>query len=315
MNASTTQAALKQFLTQCATADGATTHDDDAKDRALAGGIRRVCQDRRWGFLRARKRIVTVAPYTTGVSVDIDAPGTGLTFTGSTLSSDMAGRFIKFGGEATPYQILSVNTGAGTAVLVEPYPTLGVITTFSSFEILAFNYDLPSDFGKLIKITRVGAGTNLNRVTLTRYEELRGNQAGNGIPYWYTIAPKLNDTLSQLLLWPAPDAATYQWDVWYHRKVGWLDASTRAWKLTPTATTDIVDWPDELIPVLRAAMLCAYYDENPPQRGGDRAEAIYGRLLAATGANDDDAGEDLHVPDPMHPSAPPLWYGSGRHDV
>lgn len=314
MNASTTQATLKQFLTQCATADGATTHDDDAKDRALAGGIRRVCQDRRWGFLRARKRIVTVAPYTTGTLTLTSA--TLLTFAGATLTAAMAGRFIKINSEATPYQILSVDTGAGTVTLVESYAgdqALGAAGL--TFEILAFNYDLPSDFGKLIKITRVGAGTNLNRVTLTRYEELRGNQAGNGIPYWYTIAPKINDTLSQLLLWPAPDAATYQWDVWYHRKVGWLDATTRAWKLTPTATTDIVDWPDELIPVLRAAMLCAYYDENPPQRGGDRAEAIYGRLIAATAANDDDAGEDLHVPDPMYPSAPPLWYGSGRHDV
>lgn len=314
MNATTTQAALKLFLTQCATADGATAHDDDAKDRALAGGIRRVCQDRRWGFLRARKRIVTTAPYVTG-TVDIAANGTDLTFAGATLTSGMAGRTIKFGGEATPYQILSVNTGAGTAVLVDAYPTGGVVTSFASFEILAFGYDLPSDFGKVIGITRVGAGTLLQRVTLTRFEDMRGNQAGNGIPYWYTIAPKLNDTLSQILLWPAPDDDTYQWDLWYHRKVGWLEASSRAWKLVPTSPSDIVDWPDELIPVLRAAMLTAYYDENPPERGADRAEATYSRLLAATAANDDDFGEDLHVPDPMHPSRVPLWYGSGRHDV
>lgn len=314
MNATTTQAALKQFLTQCATADGATAHDDDAKDRALAGGIRRICQDRRWGFLRARKRILTTAPYVTG-TVDIAAGGTALTFAGATLTAAMAGAIIKFGGEAAPYQILSVNVGAGTAVLVDTYPTEGALTSFSSFEILTFGYDLPSDFGKVVGITRVGAGTNLQRVPLTRFEEMRGNQAGNGIPFWYTIAPKLNDTLSQILLWPAPDDDTYEWDIWYHRKVGWLDASTRAWKLVPTATTDIVDWPDELVPVLRAAMLCAYYDENPPERGGDRAEAIYGRLLAASASNDDDFGEDLHVPDPMHPGRSPLWYGSGRHDV
>jgi hypothetical protein len=83
--------------------------------------------------------------YTTGtVSITNGTPN--LTFSGSTLVANMANRFIQIPaptGDNQWYQILSVNTGAGTAVLYNNYtgPTVsGGIFTIGEMPILAEEY-------------------------------------------------------------------------------------------------------------------------------------------------------------------------------
>jgi len=75
---------------------------------------------------------LTASDYTTG-TVAITALGTTVTFTGSTLTAAMAGRWLKPATDGNWYQIQSVNTGAGTAVLLMPYQ--GTTVTTDTFTI------------------------------------------------------------------------------------------------------------------------------------------------------------------------------------
>lgn len=96
-----------------------------------------------------RLRDLSIADYTTG-TVAVTSGSTALTFTGSTLLADMAGLWVQFNfpnGDGNWYQIISVNTGAGTAVLAAPYQgttATGITFTIGDVPLLPEDYqDLP----------------------------------------------------------------------------------------------------------------------------------------------------------------------------
>lgn len=72
--------------------------------------------------------------YTTGTITTLANAGTAVTFSGATLATWMAGAWIKTDDEAW-YLISSVNTGAGTAVLKQPYQGTSISAGSSTFTI------------------------------------------------------------------------------------------------------------------------------------------------------------------------------------
>ncbi len=96
-------------------------------------------------YIQDKGVIETVATYETG-TVSITNASPNITFSGSTLTSAMAGRKIRFGGETAYYRILSVNTGAGTAVLENNF--CGTTNTVATFKIFKDEFRLNADVDK-----------------------------------------------------------------------------------------------------------------------------------------------------------------------
>ena len=65
-------------------------------------------------------RVSLAVPYTTG-TVSISAGGTAVTGSGTTFTSAMVGRFIRFNGEAEQYEITANPGASATALTIETY--------------------------------------------------------------------------------------------------------------------------------------------------------------------------------------------------
>lgn len=100
-----------------------------------------------WEHREVEGQIATVADYATG-TVAITQGATTATFTGSTLIAAMITRHFQVEDDNRWYQFRSINTGAGTAELMDPYE--GTTVTTASFTIRQRYYRLPPDFDKSV---------------------------------------------------------------------------------------------------------------------------------------------------------------------
>ncbi len=114
-------------------------------NRSIQHALSRVFEYHDFPYYIQDKGVInTVATYETG-TVNVANASTTLTFTGI-LTAGMAGRKIRFESENPYYRILSVNTGAGTAVLENPYQ--GDDNTTATFVIFKDEYRLAPDVDK-----------------------------------------------------------------------------------------------------------------------------------------------------------------------
>jgi len=108
-----------------------------------------ICRFHPWDFLKTEGQITTIADYVTG-TVAITQGDTAVTFTGSTPIASMITRFIQpgatDGSNGRWYGFRSINTGAGTAVLLDPWE--GATVTAATFCIRQRYYRPPPDFDK-----------------------------------------------------------------------------------------------------------------------------------------------------------------------
>lgn len=116
-----------------------------------------------WDYRSTEGQITAVADYTTG-TVAVTQGAKALTFTGSTLTAAMITRHIQMDGTAGRwYQFRSIDTAAGTAVLMDPYE--GATITAGAITIRQRYYRLPPDFDK---------------------EDVSKESAGNKVVWWKT---------------------------------------------------------------------------------------------------------------------------------
>ena len=115
-------------------------------NRSIQHALERVFEFHDWPYYIQDKGVIqTVATYGTGtVSVTNGSPN--LTFSGATLTSNMAGRKIRINDETPYYRIKSVNTGAGTAVLENNY--CGSDNALANFTIYKDEFRLNADVDK-----------------------------------------------------------------------------------------------------------------------------------------------------------------------
>lgn len=99
-----------------------------------------------WDWRYMEGQIDAVADYTTG-TVSVTQGSTAVTFSGATLTAAMITRHFQASGTAGRwYQFYSINTVAGTAVLLNPYE--GTDNATATFTIRQRYYRLPPDFDK-----------------------------------------------------------------------------------------------------------------------------------------------------------------------
>lgn len=99
-----------------------------------------------WEHRRSEGQIAAVADYVTGTAA-VTQGLKAVTFSGSTLTAAMIDRHLQLDGTSGRwYTFASINTGAGTAVLDDPYE--GSTVTAASITIRKRYYRLPPDFDK-----------------------------------------------------------------------------------------------------------------------------------------------------------------------
>ncbi len=101
-----------------------------------------------WDHRKMEGQITAVADYTTGTA-SITQGSKNLTFTGATLTQAMITRHFQVSASSVGgrwYGFYSINTGAGTAVLLDPYE--GANVTDGAYVIRQRYYRYPPDFAR-----------------------------------------------------------------------------------------------------------------------------------------------------------------------
>ncbi len=256
MALSVTRLDLKKFAIRAI--HGNESHDvaTERVERGIENALDLLAAERRFEFQQDTYDLVTVAPYATGT---LTVPSTtSVTFSGSTLPSDIVGQFLEIGGERHWYEITvrGGDTSCTTRFAYNGDLTDGTAST--AYKIVYPLLDLPGNFYKAQALVDVEGGQFLEEVGYSADHLLHAERAGTGTPERYAFVPKRNDpNVWQMMMYPAP-AAQKQYQLIYFRYPGWYDTATPAtstWKRKATADTDYVDWPDKLMFVLEAAVL------------------------------------------------------------
>ncbi|QDP47801.1 MAG: hypothetical protein Unbinned3138contig1001_20 [Prokaryotic dsDNA virus sp.] len=160
-----------------------------------------------WSFLRGEGVIATVAPYTTGT---VTVNGVAVTGSGTTFTDAMIGRIFHANDE-----IREVAARGGAAAISLDRALETNITSASSYEIIANEYTLPSDFGGIKGAFTYRDGDNYVPLKLVNESAIRMLRSQGDIrkdvPEYAAIIPAdvTNETTSaqgyKLTLFPFPD--------------------------------------------------------------------------------------------------------------
>ncbi len=162
----------------------------DALRRGLQQLLFRYASAWPWPHYRARGTIATIDDYSTG-TVSVTNGSTALTFTGSTLTDGMAGRKIRMNSEQQWYDILSVNTGASTAVLVQAYQ--GSTNTEATFLIFQDEYRLAANAMRPLDFVQIEDQVMMMAFTYLTFDQLFSDVGSLGDPLYVTVLGRRDD--------------------------------------------------------------------------------------------------------------------------
>lgn len=255
-----------------------------------------------WTFLVKRTRVVTHPERTTPGGVTVTRHTRLVRFTSlvnPTGNPTIDGTWgVKFAGEDVDYDFASVAATTSTINLTSSYVGTASLTG-AAYRVSKRSYDLPNDFRELLSITDVRAPTfKMRRATYQTMLTLNLQRNSGDKPHTYSIEAKSNDTgnmkVKQLWLYPSPNGTNrFQYDLIYASLVTIPDSST--------SNTAIIDWPDEYMDVLRAAIDVQLAKKAQNQEQLDIAREHYKELIEnALGGDVDDSyslyiGEDRRV--------------------
>ena len=141
---------------------------DEVQDIHIARNI----YEHQFSFLKAYGYLSTTPSYSTG-TVAVTQDSTAVTGTGTTFTSAMVGRLIKFNGEDNYYEI-SAYTDADEITLKTAY--IGTTDTDATFEIYKVNYDLASDFGNMRWIKQLDSPSRVIPLAEIPFTQLLPNE-------------------------------------------------------------------------------------------------------------------------------------------
>lgn len=205
---------------------------------------------------------------------------------------------VKFSGEDIDYDFASVATTTSLINLTSSYVGTASLVG-ATYRVSKRSYDLPADFRELLAIVDVRAPTfKLRRATYQTMLTLNLQRNSGDQPHTYSIEAKSNDTgnmkVKQLWLYPSPNGTTrFQYDLIY---AAFVTVPTSA-----TAGTTTIDWPDEYMDVLQAAIDVQLAKKAQDQGQLSLARDHYEDLIKnALGGDVDDSyslyiGEDRRV--------------------
>lgn len=261
-------------------------------NRNIENGLRRVSRQRDWSFLETTKKINAIAPYSTG-TVSVSHGSASVTGSGTVFPSDSVGAYIEFNGEDGWYEI-TVRGGDTSLTILDNYSNTGGSNLSGvTYNIVYPLYSLPANFRRKAGLFDPGRRRWLRYADSTALWWVHAGRTGTAQPEAYGFTPLRHDpNISRLLLYPAPSAVE-NYELVYWRHAGWYSSNTPAtstFKLKATADTDYIDWPDDMLDLLYAAILLELYEEiGDPKMGA--AASRYFQLYEAAAADDQENGE------------------------
>ena len=264
----------------------------DRIKRNIENGLRRVSRQRDWSFLETTKKLNATAPYSTG-TVSVTHGSTTVTGSGTTFTSSMVGAYIELNGEDGWYEISAYTSGTEITI-ADAYSNVGGDDLSGVTYVVAYPLiDLPANFRRKAGIFDPGRRCWLRYADSTSLWWVHAGRTGTAQPEAYGFTPTRHDpNITKLLLYPAPNAIE-NYEMVYWRHAGWYDTAvpaTSAFKLKATADTDYIDWPDDMLDLLYAAILLEMYEEIGHENAG-QAQQRYYQLYEQAAADDQENGE------------------------
>lgn len=273
-----TRSALKDFARE-AIHSGAQDDVATARiERGLDNALKALAKQREWSFHRDHYDIVCSIPvdFTDLLTATQDSTAVHDASLGTGgFVAGQVGAFIRFNSERKMYEIASV-TDDDDLTLVENYSneTPGDLA-LADGQILFPLYDLPANFRKEeCLFNTMDPDDELAYVDYGPLWKAHLERTGVGTPDAYSLIPKRNDpNIRQLALFPAPDVKK-RYTLAYFRQPGWFSTAvpaTSTWvkdlgaQATGTYDAYYVDWPDNLMDVLEAAVLMCVAREIKPE--------------------------------------------------
>ena len=204
-----------------------------------------------WSFLVNHYRLVTAARTSSPGGVTVTNLSRRVLFTSlvsqagqPTLDKTWT---AKFNGEAVDYDFASTASTTSVINLASSYVGTGNLTA-ASYTLFKRSYDLPADFRELLAIVDVRRPNwELLPASYAAMRELNLRRTGGDTPTTYSVENKTGDMVRQFWLYPFPSGTTrFQYDLIYAR-----------WPSIPTgssAGTTVIDWPDDHMVLLKAAI-------------------------------------------------------------
>ncbi len=290
MAKTTTFASLKAYATRI---------NDDSLDGKASAYILEAIQDalrnlanNPWSFLVKRTRVVTQPDRTTPGTVGIANNKRRITFSSLVNPSGnptLDGTWtIKFAGEDIDYDFASTASTTSVINIASSYVGTASLTA-STFRVFKRTYDLPADFRELLSIVDVRRPRfGLEPKTYQSMLLLHQTRSSGDTPTAYSVENKSGDMVRQLWLYPLPSGTTrFQYDLIYAR-----------WPSIPAsgdADNTIIDWPDDLMPLLKAAIAVELAKKAKDQQQYDLANSDYQEKLTAAGKSDVKESADLYI--------------------
>jgi hypothetical protein len=220
----------------------------DAIERAIPRALRMVGRERGWTFLRDVIRANCRAPYTTGTAAGTSGDAT-ITGSGTTwASATMNGQLFQFNGDPVVHVIDSVTNGTALELTGQVSVEDGVdgqAVAAQGYKIAFPFVALPDETRAVEHVELARDGTDLERMrekTLVRQFSGCSLETGQPCQYAEKRVGDGDEIEVSVALYPAPDRA-YALDVTRYR----LPA-------IPTLDADEIDWPEEHLGLLYAAV-------------------------------------------------------------
>lgn len=247
----------------------------------------KVVGSEKWSFLVKRKRITTSHELSTKGRVNIVHAGAKVIFTSGIASLTQAGVnnqwSAKFNGDDVDYDIASTAAGSTVSLTEIFIGQSNVNLAGGTYRLYRRCYDLPDDFRELIALVHTRQPhMPLERKTLPDLLTLNLQRTNGDTPDAYSVENKSGDMKRQLWLYPYPSGNTrHQFDLVYYR-----------WPTKPTTDAEIIDWPDDLMPVLRDAIEMEVAKKNNDDGRYELKKADYNaKKTEAIGADVEDGGQ------------------------
>lgn len=270
-----TRSALKDFARE---AIHAGANDDVATqriERGLDNALKALAKRREWSFHRDTYDIITIPSFSITSTISVGDASTTVSDSGNTIPSNAVGGFFEFNSERHWYEITE-RASAGSATIRQAYTNESSTNLAAVSAVVLYPLvDLPANFRK--EECLFDTANPDNELAYVDYGSAwlaHAQRAGSGEPEAYGLIPKRNDpNISQIILYPAPDVKK-RYTMTYFRQPGWFSTATPAtssWvkdlgaQSAGTYDAYYVDWPDNLMDVLEAAVMMCVAREIKPE--------------------------------------------------
>jgi hypothetical protein len=262
------------FRARCSKLPIGSSVDLDLLDGFINSRIEAYCRAFPWSRLEQQSQLQLAAEYTTG-TVTISAGSTSGTGSGTTFTTAMTGRSIRFANRLDYYQFTYVSA---TSFTIDRALEGTTNLSAAGYRIWKHIYELPSNLESLKSMRNLTLGIDLNEVSREDLDQADAARIQSGNPYVYAPAEDSSSGLPQIEVYPGPTVG---------------EGMPMRWRATAPLfdlTNDNVDqneFPNWIsIPCIFAGVKADLYGLIGDNQSALREEAVYEKLLKYAMAED-----------------------------